>query len=108
MDLCPDVFFGGGLITCTGERTFSHDSWGETDRLVVVKVLSDERSTAYATTIQDINKWWLECKECNWYKSKQPILAEARLLVSSSYWLLDNLFTGSLQWLDEYQEVSIQ
>ena len=65
------------LITCSGERTFSHDSWGETDKMILNKVLSDERSTAYATTIDDINIFWLECKECNWYKSEQSILSEA-------------------------------
>ena len=66
------------LITCSGERTFSHDSWGETDKMILDKVLTDERTTAYATTIEDINRWWLECKECNWYKSEQSILSEAR------------------------------
>ena len=43
------------------------------------KVLSDERSTAYATTIGDINIEWSDCKDCDWYKSKQTILSEARL-----------------------------
>ena len=69
------------LITCSGERTVSHDSWGECDQFVLDKVLTDERSAAYVTDIQDINRWWLECKECNWFKSKQTILSEARLLV---------------------------
>ena len=63
---------------CSGQRTFSHDSWGETDKMVLDKVLTDERSAAYVTTIDDINRWWLECKECNWYKSRQSILSEAR------------------------------
>ena len=64
------------LITCSGARTTSHDSPDKTfqKRLIQDKVLSDERTTAYVTTIQDINKNWLECKECNWYKSKQTIL----------------------------------
>ena len=67
------------LITCSGERTVSHDSWGEADKMILDKVLTDERTAAYATTIDDINQWWLDCKECNWYKSKQTILSEARL-----------------------------
>ena len=66
------------LLTCSGPRTASADSWNEMDRMVMDKVLSDERSTAYATTIEDINRIWLECKECNWYKSEQSILSEAR------------------------------
>ena len=68
-------------ITCSGKRTVSHDGWGETDKMVLDKVLTDERSTAYATTITDINRGWLECKECNWYKSEQSILSEARLSI---------------------------
>ena len=44
--------------------------------MVLDKVLSDERTTAYASTIEDINKYWLDCKECNWYKSKQTVLSE--------------------------------
>ena len=63
---------------CSGERTVSHDGWGFTQKVVQDKVLSDERSTAFVTTIEDINRWWLECKECNWYKSRQSILTEAR------------------------------
>ena len=69
------------LITCSGERTNSHDSWGECDHFIQDKVLSDERSAAYASDIADINRWWLDCKECNWYKSKQTILSEARLSI---------------------------
>ena len=68
-------------VTYSGKRTVSHDSWVEADKMILDKVLSDERSTAYATTIEDINKWWLECKECNWYKSEQSILSEARLSI---------------------------
>ena len=69
------------MITCLAQRTFSHDSWSETDKMVLDKVLTDERSTAYATDISDINIWWLECKECNWYKSKQIILSDVRLSI---------------------------
>ena len=67
------------IISCLAQRTISHDSWRETDRMVEAKVLTDERSTAYVTDIHDINMRWLECKECNWYKSKQSILSEVRL-----------------------------
>ena len=42
------------------------------------KVLSDEKTTAYATTIDDVNYWWSDCKDCNWYKSRQTILSEVR------------------------------
>ena len=50
--------------------------------MVEDKVLSDERSTtAYANDIGYINRWWLDCKECNWFKSKQTILSEARLSI---------------------------
>ena len=46
--------------------------------MVLDKVLSDERTTAYITDIEDINAWWLDCEDCNWYKSRQTILSEAR------------------------------
>ena len=74
------------FITCSGQRTFSHDSWGETEKMILDKVLTNERTTAYATTINDINRWWLECKECNWYKSKQSILSEARLTICTKHY----------------------
>ena len=61
-----------------GEVTHTHDSWAETDKMIQEKVLSDERSTAYVSTIDDINRRWLDCKECYWYKSKQTILSEVR------------------------------
>ena len=61
-------------------RTESPTSLADTYKMVENKVLSDERSYAYATTIDDINEWWLDCKECDWYKSEQSILSEARLL----------------------------
>ena len=50
--------------------------------MVPDKVLSDERSAAYATTIDDINRIWLECKECNWYKSKQTLLSEVSKIIN--------------------------
>ena len=61
-------------------RTESPTSLADTYKMVENIVLSDERSYAYATTIDDINEWWLDCKECKWYKSEESILSEARLL----------------------------
>ena len=75
------MFLLSHLITCSGQRTFSHDSWGEMNKMVLDKVLSDERSTAYVTTIDDINDNWLDCKECDWFKSKETILSEASLSI---------------------------
>ena len=66
------------LITCSADRTVSHDTFLEYWRMILDKVLSDERSAAYATLIADINLNLLDCKNCNWYKSKQTILSEAR------------------------------
>ena len=48
--------------------------------MILDTVLSDDRTTAYATDIWDINEWWLDCKECNWYKSEQTISTQATLL----------------------------
>ena len=70
-------------ITCSGKRTFSHDSWPEMDKMVLDKVLTDERATAYLTDIYDINYWWSDCKECNWYKSKRMILSDVRLSIQN-------------------------
>ena len=64
-------------ITCSGKRTVSHNKYEEMDKMVLDKVLSDERTTAYVTSIGVINENWLNCKECNWFKSKQSILSEA-------------------------------
>ena len=68
-------------ISCSGKRAVSYDSWVETVQTIQDKVLSDERSTAYVTDIDDINKYLLYCKECNWYKSSQTIFSEARLAI---------------------------
>ena len=51
--------------------------------MILGKVLSDERSTAYVTTIDDINVNWLDCKQCDWFKSKETILSEASLSISN-------------------------
>ena len=64
-----------------GKRTFSQESQVQTDKMVLDKVLSDDRTAAYVTSIDDINRRWLDCKECNWYKSKQTILSEVRLQI---------------------------
>ena len=61
-----------------------------TDRIILDKVLSDERTAAYATTIDDINRRWLNCKDCDWYKSKQTIMSEAKLQISQCFFLTLN------------------
>ena len=66
-------------ITCSGKRTVSHNKFEEMDKMVLEKVLSDERTTAFVTSILYINVEWLNCKECNWFKSKQTFLSEASL-----------------------------
>ena len=77
------IIFFIPLTNWLGHRTVSHNSWFETNKMILDKVLSDERATAYATTIDDINRRWSDCKECDWYKSKQTVLSEARF---SMYW----------------------
>ena len=52
--------------------------------MILDKVLSDERTVALAMTIDYINNAFLGCKECNWYKSEQSILPEARLLTKNN------------------------
>ena len=64
------------LMTCSGERTLFDRGDGER---VLVKVLSDERTAAFVTTIEEIRNYWLLCKDCDWYKSDETILSEARL-----------------------------
>ena len=68
-------------ITCSGKRTVSHKKYEEMDKMVLEKVLSDERTTAYASTIEEIIRRWSDCKDCNWYKSTQTIFSEARLSI---------------------------
>ena len=72
------------LITCSGGRTFSLKFWGQTSKMILDKVLSDERTMAFAMTIDHINKYFLDCKECNWFKSEQSILPEARLFTKNN------------------------
>ena len=62
----------------------SKSPWGDTLNIVLDKVLSDQRSAAFAATIIDIKEgpfgtqWWSNCKGCeDWYKSQQTILSEA-------------------------------
>ena len=74
------------MINSLAKRTFSPQSNAfsqsiERIMMYLDKVLSDERSSAYATDIQEINRLLLDCKECNWYKSKQMILSEVRLSI---------------------------
>ena len=64
-----------------GKRTFSQESQVQTDKMVLDKVLSDDRTAAYVTSIDDINRRWLNCKDCNWYKSKQTIYSEVWLKI---------------------------
>ena len=45
------------------------------------KVLSDERSYAYASDIEDINSVWSDCKDCNWYKSRDMVVKGVRLSI---------------------------
>ena len=71
-------------ITCSGKRTVSHNKYEEMDKMVLDKVLSDERTTAFVTSILYINNEWLNCKECNWFKSKQTILSEASLEIKKN------------------------
>ena len=66
------------VTSFSGMRTVSYNSWIETERTILDKVLSNERSTAFAATINVINSYLLDCKECNWYKSRETILSEAR------------------------------
>ena len=66
-------------IYWSGKRTFSQGTQADTDRTVLDKVLSDERTAAYATSIDEINRQWLDCKECDWYKSKETIFSEERM-----------------------------
>ena len=63
------------------QGTVSRDRRWDTRKIVLNKVLSDERTAAYASDIADINRWWSDCKDCNWYKSEQTILSEARLSI---------------------------
>ena len=78
---------------CSGKRTIvyggvgsleSHDPWGDTNKIVQDKVLSDKRSAAFATTIWEIENgpfgmgWWSDCNDCDWYKSERTVLSEAR------------------------------
>ena len=67
-----------------GQRsiTFSHPHYRSAvlnqHKMIREKVLNDERKAALATTVQEINYSWLDCKECNWYKA-DAVFNEARL-----------------------------
>ena len=66
-----------------GKRTYSFDDWAQTDEYIYNRVISDDRSAAYATTIDDIIVWWLTCKACEngkgWHKSEGLVISEAIL-----------------------------
>ena len=64
------------LTTCTGKRSISHTDWQETRRSVFNQVLTDERTTAFASDIYEMERQFLDCKECNWYKSNEAILRD--------------------------------
>ena len=49
--------------------------------MVLDKVLSDERTTAYASDIEDITYYWSDCKDCNWYKSRDMVVKGVRLSI---------------------------
>ena len=42
----------------SAKRTFVHKSWADCDQYILDKVLSDERSATYATSIDDILLYW--------------------------------------------------
>ena len=65
----------------SGTKPHVESSRHKTKKMIMEKVLSDERTTAHATSISVINSWFLDCKECNWYKSEQNILSEERLSI---------------------------
>ena len=75
------------LITCSGKRTVSPDHILKKQKLVIDKVLKEERTHAFATTIDDINTYWKSCKHCTWYKSDDTIVSEVRFL-ASIHWML--------------------
>ena len=70
------------IITCSGKRTFSYESVNEMSKMIVDKVLSDERTTAFVIDIAYMNKWWSD-GEVHWYKSDQKILSEARISIQN-------------------------
>ena len=68
-------------INISGKRTYVfHHDWHYTRKIVRDKVLSDQRSAAFAATIIDIKEapygaqWF---SDLDWYKSNQTILSEA-------------------------------
>ena len=75
------------LITCSGKRTVSPDHFEKKQKLVIEKVLKEERTHAFATTIDYINTYWKSCKHCTWYKSDDTIVSEVRFL-ASIHWML--------------------
>ena len=72
------LFLGHRSITFSHPHTRS--ALLNQHKMIREKVLNDERKTAYAETIVGINNFWLDCKECNWYKS-EAVFNEARLVI---------------------------
>ena len=70
------------LITCSGMRTISHKSWNDLFKMIPDKVLNKHSTFAYVSTIEHMNRWWLDCKECNWYKSEHTIVSKVRLYIN--------------------------
>ena len=87
-------------INCSGKRTVSHNSGAGTRKAVLEKVLSNERTTAYASDIIDIKSKFSDCKDCNWYKSRQTIFREARFLS-----LIHNFFCQTFLFIAHFPSI---
>ena len=70
-------------------KTVSHDHVLKKYKEIWDKVLQEERTWAYATTIDDINTFFAHCEFCSWYKSGDTIVSEARF----QYTLSSELFS---------------
>ena len=87
------------MITCSGKRSISHAHYDNTYKTIKEQVLNEERKYAYATTIDEINTYFIGCEACTWYKSHEAILSEVRS--QSILVIFLNSFKGSLPWLEE-------
>ena len=72
------IFYFNNILTFSGKRTISPDHILKKQKLIWDKVLKDERTHAYATTIDDINTYFSHCEFCTWYKSDDTVVSEAR------------------------------
>ena len=66
------------MITCSGKRSISHAHYDNTYKTIKEQVLNEERKYAYATTIDEINTYFIGCEACTWYKSDEAILSQVR------------------------------